>query len=97
VFIYASGLEALPVGGFTGTIPSPTLSQLKSEIRHGKFHLVLAAPSRDPRLRWIATHCLKVGKKPKAGLYDYYCVPANANANANAGAGAGANANAGTG
>jgi hypothetical protein len=29
------------------------------------------------RLRWIATHCLKVGK-PTAGLDNYYCVPANA-------------------
>jgi 4-amino-4-deoxy-L-arabinose transferase-like glycosyltransferase len=77
VFIYASGLEVLPIGGFTGTIPSPTLPQLQADIRAGRFHLVLAAPSRDPRLRWIATHCLKVGK-PKAGLDNYYCVPANA-------------------
>jgi 4-amino-4-deoxy-L-arabinose transferase-like glycosyltransferase len=77
VFIYASGLEALPIGGFTGTIPSPTLGQLKTDIRRGLFHLVLAAPSADPRLRWIATHCLKVGK-PKAGLNDYYCTPASA-------------------
>ena len=85
VFIYASGLEALPIGGFTGTIPSPTLGQLKADIRQGLFHLVLAAPSHDQRLRWIATHCLKVGKKPKAGLYDYYCVPANAGAAAGTG------------
>jgi hypothetical protein len=77
VFIYASGLEALPIGGFTGTIPSPTLDQLKSDIRRGLFHLVLAAPSRDPRLRYIASHCLKVGKA-KAGLNNYYCLPADA-------------------
>jgi hypothetical protein len=70
VFIYASG-------GFTGTIPSPTLSQLKADIRQGLFHLVLAAPSKDPRLRWIAAHCLKVGK-PKAGLNNYFCTKASA-------------------
>jgi hypothetical protein len=77
VFIYASGLEALPIGGFTGTIPSPTLSQLKSDIRQGLFHLVLAAPSHDPRLRWIASHCLKAGKAA-SGLRNYYCMPADA-------------------
>jgi len=77
VFIYPSGLEALPIGGFTGTIPSPTPGQLKSDIRRGLFHLVLAAPSRDPRLRFIASHCLKVGKA-KAGLDNYYCLPAAA-------------------
>ncbi len=57
VFIYDSGLEALPIGGFTGTIPSPTLAQLQADIRQGRFHLVLAAASTDPRLRWIAAHC----------------------------------------
>ena len=77
VFIDASGLEALPIGGFTGTIPSPTLSQLKSDIRQGLFHLVLAAPSHDPRLRWIASHCLKAGKAA-SGLRNYYCMPADA-------------------
>jgi 4-amino-4-deoxy-L-arabinose transferase-like glycosyltransferase len=77
VFIYASGLEALPIGGFTGTIPSPTLGQLKADIRAGRFHLVLAGKSSDPRLRWIATHCLAVGK-PKAGLHNYYCVQTDA-------------------
>jgi 4-amino-4-deoxy-L-arabinose transferase-like glycosyltransferase len=77
VFIYASGLEALPIGGFTGTIPSPTLGQLKADIRAGRFHLVLAGKSNDPRLRWIAAHCLAVGR-PKAGLYNYYCLPTDA-------------------
>ena len=47
VFIYDTGLEALPIGGFTGTIPSPTLGQLQADIRQGKFHLVLAG--HDPR------------------------------------------------
>lgn len=32
VFIYDSGLEALPIGGFTGTIPAPTLGQLQADI-----------------------------------------------------------------
>ena len=58
IFIDTSGLEVLPIGGFTGTNPSPTLSQLQSGIGNGQFHLVLALPaSTDPRLKWIAANC----------------------------------------
>jgi 4-amino-4-deoxy-L-arabinose transferase-like glycosyltransferase len=61
-FIDATGREVLPIGGFTGTIPSPTLSQLKSDIRAGKFHVVLTlGKSTDPRLLWIRSHCRSVG------------------------------------
>ena len=74
VFIYVSGQEALPIGGFTGTIPAPTLAQLQADIRAGKFHVVLATTITDPRLRWIATHCLTVGV-PGALLHNYYCGP----------------------
>jgi hypothetical protein len=62
VFIDATGQEVLPIGGFSGTIPSPTLNQLKSDIRAGKFHVVLTlGKSRDPRLVWIRTHCHSLG------------------------------------
>jgi 4-amino-4-deoxy-L-arabinose transferase-like glycosyltransferase len=58
IFIYISGLEVLPIGGFTGTNPSPTLSQLQSDIGNGQFHLVLALPaSTDPRMKWMAANC----------------------------------------
>ena len=77
VFIFASGQEALPIGGFTGTIPSPTLAQLKTDIRQGKFHLVLAATSNDPRLVWIATHCLHL-PAVTASWHGYYCVRTDA-------------------
>lgn len=71
-FIYTSGMETLPIGGFTGTIPSPTLNQLKADIRNGQFHLVLALSTTDPRLKWIATHCRDLSS------HTYYCVPADA-------------------
>jgi 4-amino-4-deoxy-L-arabinose transferase-like glycosyltransferase len=77
VFIYDSGLEALPIGGFTGTIPSPTLQQLQADIRQGRFHLVLAGASTDPRLRWIAAHCMDLGSAT-ATLRNYYCQPHDA-------------------
>ena len=74
VFIYTTGMEALPIGGFTGTIPSPTLSQLKADIRSAQFHLVLALPSTtDPRIQWIAANCQHLGANTA-----YYCTPADA-------------------
>ena len=77
VFIDDSGLEALPIGGFTGTIPSPTLAQLQADINAGQFHLVLAATSADPRLRWIAAHCRNLGRST-AKLHIYFCLPSGA-------------------
>jgi 4-amino-4-deoxy-L-arabinose transferase-like glycosyltransferase len=74
VFIEDSGQEALPIGGFTGTIPSPTLAQLQADVRAGRFHLVLATSNTDPRLRWIAAHCLNLSP-PTAALHSYYCGP----------------------
>ena len=73
LIIYDSGLEALPIGGFDGTTPSPTLTQLQADIRRGLFHLVwIASGTDDPRLRWITTHCTQISKR----FYD--CVPADA-------------------
>ena len=65
--IYDSGHEALPIGGFDGTTPSPTLAQLQADIQHGLFHLVWISSAADPRLRWITTHCPRLTKR------FYYC------------------------
>jgi 4-amino-4-deoxy-L-arabinose transferase-like glycosyltransferase len=77
MFIYASGQEVLPIGGFTGTVPAPTLRQLRTDIANGQFHLVLAGRSRDPRIEWIVTHCQYLGRSVGA-LSSYFCVPADA-------------------
>ena len=76
-FFAASGEEVLPIGGFTGTIPSPTLSQLQADIRARQFHLVLASSAADPRIAWIAAHCQNV-TKPGDALKTYLCLPASA-------------------
>jgi len=79
-FIYASGLEVLPIGGFTGTIPEPTLATLQHLIRTGWVATVLASPTTtDPRLLWVAHHCLDVtarapGRSTVLPLAVYYCV-----------------------
>jgi 4-amino-4-deoxy-L-arabinose transferase-like glycosyltransferase len=72
LIIYDSGLEALPIGGFDGTTPSPTLAQLRADIRAGLFHLAWISSSTDPRTRWITTHCFHIAKRY------YQCLPANA-------------------
>lgn len=83
-FIYATGLEVLPIGGFTGTIPSPTLPRLRSLIADDDFHLELQSPgATDPRLVFIAHHCIDLGVKRAAGpgpalhFAIYYCLPAS--------------------
>ena len=61
-FIYDSGQEVLPIGGFTGTIPQPSLASLQAMIAAGDFHIVIEAPKvTDPRLVWVAGHCLPLG------------------------------------
>ena len=72
LIIYDSGLEALPIGGYDGTTPSPTLAQLQADIRHGLFHLAWIDSATDPRLRWMTNHC------PRQTKRFYVCMPANA-------------------
>jgi 4-amino-4-deoxy-L-arabinose transferase-like glycosyltransferase len=77
-FIYDSGQEVVPIGGFTGTIPEPSLSRLQAMIGEGDFHLVIQAPRvGDPRLAWVAAHCfpLPTGGSAAGGLRFavYYC------------------------
>jgi 4-amino-4-deoxy-L-arabinose transferase-like glycosyltransferase len=85
-FIFYSGRETLPIGGFTGTIGSPTLPAIEAMIAAGDFHLVLASPTAtDPRLVWIKGHCLHLGVKKGVGssaavptFAVYYCLPSSA-------------------
>jgi hypothetical protein len=77
-FIWASGQEVLPIGGFTGTMPEPTLATLQHLVKTGFVSTFLQSPTTtDPRLTWIARHCLDVSKRaqPKAALpiAVYYC------------------------
>ncbi len=75
-FIEDSGKEIYPIGGFTGTIPEPTIGQLERLIQEGKFHLVLLTGGRDPRLSWIASHCGHAGPGGAAvGLF--ICEPSD--------------------
>lgn len=62
-YILASGREVLPIGGYLGGAPAPTLATLRSEISDGYVHLFLLPirpASPDPRLRWIEANCAQV-------------------------------------
>ncbi len=76
-FVSATGKEVLPIGGFSGTIPEPSVTQLEGMIRTGKFHLaLLIGGGHDPRLNWIASHCRHIGQGGTAGLF--LCTPNDA-------------------
>jgi len=76
--IYVSGEEVLPIGGFTGTFPPPTVDQLRSIVATGQVHLVIAVgDADDPRIRWIAWHCRQLASR-SSGIDEYYCLPADA-------------------
>ncbi len=61
---YAWGLDSDPL-------------ELRNDIARGEFHLVLALPSHDARLVWIAQHCRHLpGSAPP--FQSYYCVASDA-------------------
>jgi 4-amino-4-deoxy-L-arabinose transferase-like glycosyltransferase len=80
-FIWASGREVVPIGGFTGTIPEPTLATLQNLIRTGFVATFLQSPTTtDPRLTWIAGHCLNFTRRAASQravlpLAVYVCLP----------------------
>jgi len=58
--ILDTGREFLPVGGFTGRVPSPTLAQFVGDVRSGRVTVVLAAVAlrtRNPDMLWAIAHC----------------------------------------
>ena len=69
-----AGYEVLPIGGFTGSIPSPTLAQVQADVRNGTFRFVIGlTDTTDPRMLWIAAHCAQF---PGDGATrSYYCTP----------------------
>lgn len=73
-FIYVSGREVLPIGGYAGDDPAPTLPQLQSMIRAGTVHLVLQTrQATDPRLIWITQHCSPVPNTDNNQFIAYFC------------------------
>jgi 4-amino-4-deoxy-L-arabinose transferase-like glycosyltransferase len=58
--ILATGREFLPIGGFSGRVPSPTLTSFVADVRTGKVTdvLVPVSPrSHNPDMEWVTAHC----------------------------------------
>jgi 4-amino-4-deoxy-L-arabinose transferase-like glycosyltransferase len=64
--ILYSGREVLPIGGYLGNVPAPTLATLQADISRGYVHLFVlpVPPGRDPRVRWIESHCTGLPRPP---------------------------------
>lgn len=57
-YILATGREILPIGGFQGGIPAPTLTQLRRYVDSGQVRaMLIPSASSDPRIVWIRDHC----------------------------------------
>ncbi len=66
-YILYSGREVLPIGGFLGNVPAPTLATLQADISRGYvrgFVLPVSPPGPDPRVRWIESHCTRQPPPP---------------------------------
>ena len=59
-YILATGEEVLPIGGYNGAAPSPTLEELRLDVTTGRLRFVLVAAhpaSSDSRVVWLLAHC----------------------------------------
>jgi 4-amino-4-deoxy-L-arabinose transferase-like glycosyltransferase len=80
-YILYSGMEVLPIGGFLGNVPAPTLATLQADINSGYVHVFLlpASPSgTDPRVLWIESHCSRQPAPPNSRplpYADFFCAP----------------------
>lgn len=71
-FIYASGQEILPIGGFDGAAPVPSVATLRADVADGALHTVLLVPTNDPRVAWVVQNCRRVRARVQA-VRIYYC------------------------
>jgi 4-amino-4-deoxy-L-arabinose transferase-like glycosyltransferase len=78
-FILYSGREVLPIGGFLGNVPAPTLATLQADISRGYvriFMLPVSPPGPDPRVRWIESHCARQPQppnRPSVPFANFFC------------------------
>ena len=80
-YILYSGREVLPIGGYLGNVPAPTLAALQADISRGYvrvFVLPVSPPGPDPRVRWIESHCTRQPPPPNRRPVPYasfFCGP----------------------
>jgi 4-amino-4-deoxy-L-arabinose transferase-like glycosyltransferase len=83
--ILATGKEFLPVGGFSGQVPAPSLPQFIRYAHEGRIPLVTVAIrplTPNPDMQWVVDHCT-LDTRPKSRMVTlgtvfqlYYCLSA---------------------
>ena len=88
-YILYSGREVLPIGGYLGNVPAPTLATLQADISRGYvrvFVLPVSPPGPDPRVRWLESHCIRQppppNRRPVPYAYFFCGLPAAQSAGA---------------
>ncbi len=82
--VLATGHEYLPVGGFSGQVPSTPLNTFVQWVRAGRIHATIVATrpqTRNPDLRWVLAHCASTSKTEVSEdrtYRTYVCTPADA-------------------
>lgn len=86
-YILATGREFLPVGGFSGEVPAPSLPQFVRDVAAGKIGQATAAVaprSNNPDMIWVIRHCT-AEPVPDATYTDegttmrrFFCAPVDA-------------------
>ncbi|WP_274911618.1 ArnT family glycosyltransferase [Streptomyces sp. WZ-12] len=80
-YILHAGAPVLPMGGFTGTAPTPTAAGFRHLVATGQLrYVVLGGPATDPGRAigpWVRGHCTPV---PGQAYRLYRCTPASAGA-----------------
>ncbi|AJC53512.1 glycosyltransferase family 39 protein [Streptomyces sp. 769] len=80
-YILHAGAAVLPMGGFTGTAPSPTASGFRDLVATGQLrYVVLGGPATTPGRAigpWVRAHCDRV---PGQAHQLYRCAPESATA-----------------
>ncbi|HUN30650.1 MAG TPA: hypothetical protein VMU95_01420, partial [Trebonia sp.] len=79
-YILASGREVLPIGGYLGGVPAPTLAEVRADVRDDDVHLFLLPirpVSLDPRVQWIEANCTEepVPKTLRPVQFAFYTCP----------------------
>ena len=81
-YILFSGREVLPIGGYYGGVPAPTLATIQHDVRQGDiktFLLPVVPHSTDPRVNWIESTCSAVphrAQNPNLQFALYHCASA---------------------
>jgi 4-amino-4-deoxy-L-arabinose transferase-like glycosyltransferase len=66
-YIFSTGKEILPIGGYGGGVPAPSLSQLQQDVSAGRVRafLVPVEPAgNDDRVAWVRANCSEAVRLP---------------------------------